>query len=507
VAAALLASAIVTVADRHGVFVAAGADSYGYVSQANLWAHGQLRVPQPIVRRLPADLTDAALSPLGYRPAAIVGLPGAIVPTYPPGFPIVMAAFQRIGGAAAVYAVVPLLAGLTVWMTFVLGRRLGGGTAGLLSALLLATSPTFVANVLRPMADLPAAAWWTLALLAASHGMRWSAAVAGIATALAILTRPNLALLALVPAAGIVWDWWSDKPERALARHRVVTFLATAAIGPLVVAALNTFLYGSPLRSGYGALADLYALPAVPGNAARYGSWLLQTQSPIVVLALLAPVFGRRLVASAFADAPARMNLAWMSLAMMLAVIASYLPYESFDSWTYLRFLLPAYPPLAALTAVSLVAIARLAGRWRLPALALEGVFIGWFGVHQIQARDVLEAPRDDWRYLTVGRDIARTLPDQAIIFAMQHSGSVRFYSNRLTVRYDEVRPDRLDSMVRDLRQRGFHSYLVLDDWEEPAYRAQFEGRSESGRLDWAPLAESGSPTRVRIYDLEDHGR
>jgi 4-amino-4-deoxy-L-arabinose transferase-like glycosyltransferase len=86
----------------------------------------------------------------------VVGLPGGIVPTYPPGLPLVMAAAQRLAGEGAVHAVVPLQGGVAVWLTFLLGRRLGGARAGLAAALLLASSPVFLAAAVRPMSDLPA---------------------------------------------------------------------------------------------------------------------------------------------------------------------------------------------------------------------------------------------------------------------------------------------------------------------------------------------------------------
>ena len=46
---------------------------------------------------------------------------GFIVPTYPPGLPLVMAAFRRVAGAGAVFFVVPLMGALCVWMTGDLG--------------------------------------------------------------------------------------------------------------------------------------------------------------------------------------------------------------------------------------------------------------------------------------------------------------------------------------------------------------------------------------------------
>ena len=94
-----------------GAFVAGGTDAYGYVSQANLIAHGSLRIEQQFVRTMPWPFADWSFAPPGYRPATTRGF---IVPTYPAGVPIVMALFQRLAGARAVFYVVPLLGALYV---------------------------------------------------------------------------------------------------------------------------------------------------------------------------------------------------------------------------------------------------------------------------------------------------------------------------------------------------------------------------------------------------------
>jgi 4-amino-4-deoxy-L-arabinose transferase-like glycosyltransferase len=83
-------------------------------------------------------------------------------------------------------------------MTFVLGRRVTGspGTA-LVAALLLAVSPPFMFHLMQPTSDVPAAAWWLLAIVAA-HDRSWlGAAGSGAAASMAVLTRPNLLPLAV----------------------------------------------------------------------------------------------------------------------------------------------------------------------------------------------------------------------------------------------------------------------------------------------------------------------
>src|SRR5436309_3427997 len=105
--AAALAAAFIGI--HYGTYTAGDSDPYGYVSEADLIARGSLHVEQQFARTMPWPLAEWTFAPLGYRPAPVRGF---IVPTYPPGLPLAMAIFQRIGGRAGVFYVVPLVGGL-----------------------------------------------------------------------------------------------------------------------------------------------------------------------------------------------------------------------------------------------------------------------------------------------------------------------------------------------------------------------------------------------------------
>src|SRR5262249_11797340 len=141
--AGVLALALVAAGLRWGAMVAGGADSYGSISQAGLWLQGDLVVQQDIVR--PSPWPDAAetWSPLGYRPSPHQR--DRLVPMYPPGLPLLMALAQAVAGYCGAFLVVPLCGALTVWLTFVLGRRVFGNVGvALWGAALVATSPVFL---------------------------------------------------------------------------------------------------------------------------------------------------------------------------------------------------------------------------------------------------------------------------------------------------------------------------------------------------------------------------
>src|SRR5207248_1851898 len=67
VIAIVIAAAVAAAGIKYGTYAASGSDSYGYVSQADLWLSGHLRVDQRALD-LPPPFDDWALSPLGYHP-------------------------------------------------------------------------------------------------------------------------------------------------------------------------------------------------------------------------------------------------------------------------------------------------------------------------------------------------------------------------------------------------------------------------------------------------------
>ena len=91
------------------------------------------------------------------------------------------------------------------------------------------------------------------------------------------------------------------------------------------------------------------------------------------------------------------------------------------------------------------------------------------------------------------------------MVLSVQHSGSVRYYANRITLRYDWLEDGALDAVLRDLAAKGRRAYLVVDDSEEKEFRARFSPGNRAAQLG-APLARvTGSP-EVRIFELQDGG-
>jgi hypothetical protein len=66
----------------------------------------------------------------------------------------------------------------------------------------------------------------------------------------------------------------------------------------------------------------------------------------------------------------------------------------------------------------------------------------------------------------------------------MQHSGTLRYYAGRLTLRYDLLARDWLDETVRWLNARGIEVYVLLDDWERPIFEERFRDQASIAGLD-----------------------
>lgn len=532
--AGALAAGVTLTAVLAGSFVASGADAYGYLSQADNWRHGVLVVPQAFAREMTWPFAAESLAPLGYLPWRVAGVPTPdLAPIYSPGHPLILALLQLMGGPLAKFAVVPLLSGVAIWATYLLGRRFAGPLAGLIAAFLLACSPTFLFEAVSPTSDAPSTAWWALTLASLLLPGRLAILGAGVTAGIAILTRPNIVFLAGILGVWLLWESrrarleLPTRPEghagpegHASAWPRSIwPYAACVALACFAIALLNRHLYGSPLQSGYGPFTTLFNWTHLAPNLVNYPRWLLENETPFMLLAIVAVVWPRRAMAHGTAAVDARATtIAWSSfIAALVTLYLFYIP-----QFSSLRFLLPAYPPLLVLASAGLLTLlgwglgrgsdpfAKNASLWKTRLAALTPVLalvaaaaVGWHGLAQARSQGIFTYWKSELRYHTLGDYVATTLPERAAILSMQHSGSIRYYSGRLTVRYDWIPPADLDTVLARLRTLGYQPYLALDQEEEETFRERFRGHSALAPLDWIPMAVIHA-NRVRVYDLTD---
>lgn len=454
---------------------AAGADASGYVSESAMLMRGQL-----FYRDALADVAGGhdpfLTSPLGWRPAA----DGTQAPTYPPGLPLLMAIPQALAGVTGASMVVIVSGAVAVVATGLLAAQLAGSIAGVIAAALIAFSPVFIYQSIQPMSDVPVtAAWMVCFALLARRGGPSLDAMAGVACAIAVLIRPNLAPLAIVPLFMVT---------------NRIAFATPVAVAGLLLAALQWTWYGSPLRSGYGSAEELFSLSNIPGNASRYVIWLIAT-APILLLSILAVV--RR----------HRDPLVRGMTAFALLVVSAYLVYAMFEEWSYLRFLLPAMGVMAVLTAAEL---STWIDRWpiSLRPILLMVIVLG-VTAHALsvaRSNGVFRLADQLRRVERVADAINEDVPPAAVLIAGEQSGSMRYYTERPILRWEAAAPRSLADVTAALEASRRPVYIVLDHWEESLFRTRFAD-VPVGALDWPPLLDAGTSPRTRLWKLSDRDR
>jgi hypothetical protein len=199
-----------------------------------------------------------------------------------------------------------------------------------------------------------------------------------------------------------------------------------------------------------------------------------------------------------------RKTVRWM-LVFCVGVLLSMF-YIVFDTWPFERFLLPALPLLYVATAAVVIhAVARLSPAARTVTLIVAVAMLLTRHIAVAQRLHIFNINRAEQRYATVGRFVGCAVPSRAVFLATLHSGSVRMYGNRLTVRWEALPHDALDGTVAMLRAAGYAPYFLLEEGEEPLFRQLFSGNA-LGQLDWPPMFEYQT-ARVRVYRADDRAR
>ena len=304
--AGVLSIAAILAGFHWGAFIAGGSDSYCYLNQAELLARGTVHDYEPLSEDATWPGNPWSFAPAGHIP---MGAPApALVPICPAGYPLLMAGARRLAGRNAMFWITPLMGGIAVCLAFLLGRRLAGPAAGLLTAALTLSSPTFLIQLFQPMNDVTAAALWCAALVPAMDDKRRDVARAGLSgllAAAAITVRPNLLPLAVITGLGLALV----VPGRTLRQRvtMVAVFGLAALPGIAIVMAIQNAMYGSPLRSGYGDLNTMFSARHVLPNLQRYSRWLMEAQTPVIAAALAVPM-----AAHQAGDAALRRVVAWI---------------------------------------------------------------------------------------------------------------------------------------------------------------------------------------------------
>ena len=430
-----------------------GADSYGYVSASRLLASGRLIADAPIAEWLSLPNRLAVASPLGWAPSADGN---GIAPAYPLGTPALMALFTLVGDSSAVWLVAPAAGLITLLLVHRVTRAWYDESTALFAVALTAWNPLLIAYAKQPMSDVPATMWILLAMWLALRPSRASAFGSGLAAGAAVLTRPALLIAAaVIPLAA----HRGDSPRR-----RAMLSATGLAIGVALQLALQQQLFGSALSTGYGAASALFSLEHLTTNLRIFATQGWSVTGPLWIAGLILGVIAAR------PEPRAKPPI------VFAAVAAPYLFYIPFDHWETLRYLLPGLVPLTVLAADGLVHLARWP-RNRVATAAISCAFI--IGVaaqsaYLLERSSVFEVGSLEARYPLAGQWVKVNTPADSVVLANQHSGSLRWYGDRPTLRWDFLDPGALLTTIQELEARNAPVYVALEGSEVEMFETRF---------------------------------
>jgi hypothetical protein len=433
--------------------VPGGSDTSGYFNEARLFGQFKIHAAERALPGIPArDAPPYLYVPLGFKPAADGS--ARMVPTYPPGLPLLMVPAARLVGwrhAGDILLVLHSLAGIA--LTFALGRMCGLSSRwSLVGAAVMAASPLYIYTSLWALSDVPATAWAAAAVVAAWKGRErpaWSLA-AGACVAVGFLVRPtnSLIVVPVVLATG-------------LSPARLILVALGAFPGVAAWMAVNHTAYGGCLQSGYGAIGNEFHVGLIYGTLAYCARWLPVLLSPIVIVSPAILAFFRQ-----------RPRAAAVLAAWAAVFVGFYLPYRwTHENWWFLRFLLPAAPALVVAGLIVLqLCFKRLLERFPATWVRVIPVLLLFAAVGveaaQIGPLHAWEIGRGERKYGRVADWLAANVPRNSAIVARQFSGALFYYTDLTLLRADQMDPPTAGRVRAAARSGGIPLYAVLFPFE-----------------------------------------
>jgi 4-amino-4-deoxy-L-arabinose transferase-like glycosyltransferase len=334
-------------------------DEFANLWQAEVMADGEIALPSPEF-------------PRSFMVPFVVDYQGLRFGKYPPGWPALLSLGVRLGAPWLVNA---LLAGACAWLTYRLGKRLGGEAVGLLGALLVATSPMFLlltaslmSHALSVFLTLALTLAWLDSTSPAPAGFRRAlpVAVAGLSLGLLALTRPLTAVAVGLPF-GVHGAWLLLRGSPRTRGAVLVIGLLAAASGSLVFA-WQWALTGDALRNLYTLWWPYDRIGFGPGHGvteAGHNLNLARINTRFSLRVGRHDLFGWPYLSWVFAPvgllAWRRRAEAWLLGSLLPVLVLLYALYWV-GAWLYgPRYYVEALGALAVLSAAGITA---LAGKW-----------------------------------------------------------------------------------------------------------------------------------------------
>jgi hypothetical protein len=105
----------------------------------------------------------------------------------------------------------------------------------------------------------------------------------------------------------------------------------------------------------------------------------------------------------------------------------------------------------------------------------------------------IYRLPTLEAKYELVGEWFKRNTSERVVVLSGLHSGSIRLYGDRATIRWDQIPEYSLSATLRSLISAGYEPYLALDLPSEPPL---FEKRFLTQSLNMEQMA------RVRVVNI-----
>jgi arabinofuranosyltransferase len=247
-------------------------------------------------------------------------------------------------------------------------------------------------------------------------GRQWPYVGAGICLGLAILTRPDSALVAFIALCWLVWD----APAHCSRIHRLLLVAVPIALLTIPYAVWVRVYYGDFLPNTYYAKTGIPASPALRNGLIYLSGYLLEPPFlGVILVGLTAATLSMR-----------RWDRRMTLLASIVVLYMLYVVYVGGDHMKSYRFMLPVIPVMGLLFwLLSATVLRRIAPRWEATVCALL------LGAMALQLTSTKQNPRAVDRAVEYGTVIGRYInnywPPNSLA-ALHTAGSTPFYAQRM---------------------------------------------------------------------------
>jgi hypothetical protein len=465
---------------------AGGADSSGYMNNARLLLEGRI---QDDSRMLP-EIQENTFNIRGYAPLGFHIDPETqrLIPGYWFGFPLVLAPFQAVFGAAFGTRLVLILIGLAgPIVTFLLARESNLSLEwAVFCGVTVATSTLFQIQAFFPMSDVLTLVIACLVLLFLYRMDRdtWSGYLLGVCLALGVLTRPAN-ILFFVP----VGLHLMVQPRRLRQSWKII-------LGGLPGAAfqswVNLSLYDKILTTSYGDFSSLF-------KAEYFLPTLLFFMLNGLILVTPMALIG-------FLGSPTVIGSNRFRLLPLFAQAVSFICFYAFyfhssEVWWTLRFILPVFPAVIILAAhfwSRLLPRIRNSDMWsHVTRWAPIGFAVAAIIVGQLFSNEKRIYSIHTWEngYREAAEWLGERTEETDVVLCMQVSGAFFYYLPNPIIRWDYLKPEVWESEVAPSLLQNRRVFAALFPFEV-LDRDVFETRIPG---DWKLIKEI---MHVSIYEL-----